>query len=81
MAERASSMLSALRQTILMSTQGFHEANPAKLPLCSNPHMHLFEAALACEETEGFKQSEWRNLADEIAHLCMSHFIDAETAA
>jgi mannose/cellobiose epimerase-like protein (N-acyl-D-glucosamine 2-epimerase family) len=79
MDERASSMLSALRQSYSHEHAGFHEANPAKLPLCSNPHMHLFEAALACEETNGFKQSEWRDLADEIAHLCMSHFIDNES--
>ncbi|WP_165222071.1 AGE family epimerase/isomerase [Affinirhizobium pseudoryzae] len=79
MGERASRMLSSLRQNYAHGHAGFHEAIPARLPLCSNPHMHLFEAALACEEMEGFKQSDWRDLADEIAYLCMSHFIDAET--
>lgn len=79
MAERASWILSALRQNYAHELAGFHEAIPTKMPLCSNPHMHLFEAALACEETDGFKQSDWRDLADEIANLCMSHFVDAET--
>ncbi|MGE6743752.1 AGE family epimerase/isomerase [Allorhizobium pseudoryzae] len=79
MAERASRMLSALRQSYAHEHAGFHEAIPTKLPLCSNPHMHLFEAALACEETDGFEQSAWRSLADEIAQLCMSSFIDKES--
>lgn len=79
MAERASGMLFALRQNYAHEHAGFHEAMPSKLPLCSNPHMHLFEAALACEETNGFEQTTWRNFGDEIAQLCMSHFIDKES--
>ncbi len=60
---------------------GFEEDNPPRLPLCSNPHMHLFEACLASEEVEGFDQVAWANLADEIATLCMDSFIDRETGA
>lgn len=62
-------------------TAGFEEDNPSRLPLCSNPHMHLFEACLASEEVEGFDTVAWTNLADEIATLCMEKFIDPETGA
>ncbi|WP_026619979.1 mannose-6-phosphate isomerase Pmi [Ensifer sp. WSM1721] len=60
---------------------GFEEDNPPRLPLGSNPHMHLFEACLASEEVEGFERVAWTNLADEIAHLAMERFIDAESGA
>ncbi len=55
---------------------GFEEDDPPRLPLGSNPHMHLFEACLASEEVEGFDRVAWANLADEIAHLAMDRFID-----
>ncbi|AHK42567.1 MULTISPECIES: AGE family epimerase/isomerase [Ensifer] len=60
---------------------GFEEDDPSRLPLCSNPHMHLFEACLASEEVVGFDRVAWFNLADEIAHLAMDHFIDGGTGA
>ncbi|MEJ1175360.1 AGE family epimerase/isomerase, partial [Agrobacterium sp. CMT1] len=43
-------------------------------PLCSNPHMHLFEAMLAWEEQD--RDGPWSALADEIAGLALSRFID-----
>lgn len=59
---------------------GFESGVPASLPLQSNPHMHLFEAALAgcevCSET-----SLWKPLADEIAELALTHFIDPHSGA
>ncbi|MCC0035244.1 MAG: AGE family epimerase/isomerase [Hoeflea sp.] len=79
MSERASDLLTALRHDYSHGEGGFNEAVPPRLPLCSNPHMHLFEAALACEDQEGFDCNVWRRLADEIAHLCMDRFIDAKT--
>lgn len=54
---------------------GFEHSDPPSLPLCSNPHMHLFEAALAWEALA--ERSEiWTALADEIADLAMTRFID-----
>ncbi|AWN40508.1 hypothetical protein DK389_08170 [Methylobacterium durans] len=58
---------------------GFEEARPRRLPLRSNPHMHLFEACLAWAEQGG--DAAWRNLADEIAELCLRRFRDPETGA
>ncbi len=51
---------------------GFRE--DAEQPFQSNAHMHLLEAALAwCDADPG---NLWDGLADEIAELCLSRFID-----
>lgn len=73
---RAEAILSILRRDYAHPHLGFEEANPPREPLCSNPHMHLFEAALAWEEQTG-GAALWRDLADEIATLAMTRFIDA----
>ena len=44
----------------------------------ANYHMHLFESALAWEAVGG---PRWARLADEIAQLAMSRFIDPESGA
>ncbi|MBP2551187.1 mannose-6-phosphate isomerase [Neorhizobium galegae] len=77
MAQRASQMLARLKAGYAHAEAGFEEAVPRRLPLCSNPHMHLFEASLACEAQAGFDEAAWRALSDEIAGLCMRRFIDA----
>jgi mannose-6-phosphate isomerase len=59
---------------------GFETGVPATLPLQSNPHMHMFEAALAgCEVCS--ESSLWKPIADEIAGLAMSKFIDRDSGA
>jgi mannose-6-phosphate isomerase len=76
--QRADALLAALKAKLKHPAAGFEEANPRVLPLLSNPHMHLFEASLAW--TEVLKDSgggpQWRALADEIANLALSKFID-----
>jgi mannose/cellobiose epimerase-like protein (N-acyl-D-glucosamine 2-epimerase family) len=79
MAARASAMLERLKAGYAHSEAGFEEAVPRRVPLCSNPHMHLFEASLACEAQAGFDQAAWQALSDEIAGLCMRRFIDANS--
>jgi mannose-6-phosphate isomerase len=60
--------------------QGFETGVPAGLPLQSNPHMHLFEAALAgCEVCS--QSSLWAKLADELAGLALEKFIDRSSGA
>lgn len=81
MAGRSNGLRMALEQRVRHPIAGFEEDQPPRLPLCSNPHMHLFEAALASEEVEGFDQIAWANLADELAQLAMDRFIDPETGA
>jgi mannose/cellobiose epimerase-like protein (N-acyl-D-glucosamine 2-epimerase family) len=53
---------------------GFETALPLGAPLRANPHMHLFEVALAWMETSD--DDEWHALADEIAALALATFID-----
>ena len=57
---------------------GFWEADPER-PFQSNPHMHLFEAALAWEELTG--RPRWSEAADRIAELCLHRFVDGQTGA
>lgn len=75
--EIAEDLLRTLRKDYAQSERGFREGNPDRLPLRSNPHMHLFEAALAHEEATG--DVVWTELSDEIAHLALSRFIDPVT--
>jgi mannose-6-phosphate isomerase len=59
--------------------RGFEEANPRTLPLKANPHMHMFEACLAWIEAGG--DDKWREIAGEIADLCVEKFLHPETGA
>ncbi|MTH98919.1 AGE family epimerase/isomerase [Roseibium sp. RKSG952] len=74
---KARSLLQHLRATYSHSDGGFQEASPAKAPLRSNPHMHLFEAALELEQSD--TSTVWCELADEIADLALTCFIDPLT--
>lgn len=76
MLDHALLILSILKRDFAHPVAGFEEANPPKEPLCSNPHMHLFEAMLAWEAVD--PQGPWTDLADEIANLAMTRFIDGE---
>ena len=78
---RAEDLLERIRSGFSHPMGGFEGAYPRRLPLCSNPHMHLFEAALAWESIKGHDVGPWSALADEIARLCMDRFIDRRTGA
>jgi len=56
---------------------GFEEDRPRKLPLCSNPHMHLLESCLAWREDD--PQGPWKAIAGEIVELALTKFIDSRT--
>lgn len=58
---------------------GFREDRAGRLPQCSNPHMHLFEAALAWLAIDD--DPAWRRMADGIAALCLDKFIDPASGA
>ncbi len=58
------------------SGPGFESGFPPG-PLHSNPHMHLFEAALAWREIH--PAPVWRQLADEIGELALKRLIDPQT--
>ncbi len=58
---------------------GFETAIPAVSPLPSNPHLHLLEASLAWIPLSG--DPEWRQLADDLAGLALTRFIDQSSGA
>ena len=60
------------RLQIFRHAAGFREVEPH--PFQANAHMHLLEAALTWEGAGG--QAVWGALADEIAGLALSRFID-----
>ncbi|OYQ36287.1 mannose-6-phosphate isomerase [Niveispirillum lacus] len=58
---------------------GFANLDPGASTLQSNPNMHLFEASLAWEAAGG--DAGWATMADGIAGLALTRFIDARTGA
>ena len=78
--ETASRFLELLRAGWGRLNGGFDESRPVSLPLQSNPHMHLLEAALAwidaTEQMPG-RQATWVSLAEEIVALALSRFMDS----
>jgi len=61
---------------------GFEESDHRGLPLKSNPHMHLLEAALEWIETASdANRPIWIGLAREIVCLCLVRFCDHATGA
>ncbi len=77
--EAASDLFDTLYSELKRVGPGFCSGLPERFPLLSNPHMHLFEAALAwCELSS---EPGWRTLANEIGELALSRFIDARSGA
>lgn len=77
----AEALLSVLRARWAHPEAGFEEASPRLLPLRSNPHMHLLEAALEWEGLAPGAGSPWAALADELVALCCNRFVDAASGA
>ena len=77
---QAQVLLTLVLKNMRRTGQGFDTGVPPSQPLQSNPHMHLFEAALAgCEMCS--ESALWTHLADEIAELALNKFIDPHTGA
>ncbi len=56
---------------------GFTEIKNNKILFQSNPHMHLFEAAIAWMKIDS--ELVWARLAHELCELCLSGFINSNT--
>jgi mannose-6-phosphate isomerase len=81
-AETASSSLEWLREHYGKVEGGFEESIPSSVPLKSNPHMHLLEAALAwIDVSHGESRRPWLALAQELVTLCLTYFVDSRTGA
>ena len=76
---QAYALVETLKRGFAHPTGGFLEGRNGELPLRANPHMHLLEAALTWLVID--TNPIWRDIADEIAALCLSRFIDRDTAA
>ncbi len=76
---RAIALRDAMKAGFGHPLAGFEEARPRRLPLKANPHMHMLEASLAWAEVSA--DPGWPALADEIAELCLAHFLDPATGA
>ncbi|MEO1708077.1 MAG: AGE family epimerase/isomerase, partial [Pseudomonadota bacterium] len=71
---QALAILDALDQHFSHPGGGYREM--AGHAFQSNPHMHLFEAALAWIDQGG--SARWHDLATKIATLCLTNFIDQQ---
>lgn len=56
---------------------GFETGLPERLPLQSNPHMHLLEACLEWQQLTDAPC--WRVLAEELVDLALRYFIDRDS--
>ncbi len=70
--EQGLQLRSRLKERMSRAGGGFDSAIPERVPLLSNPHMHLFEAALAWKGLSA--DPAWGALADEICGIALNHF-------
>lgn len=68
-----------VRKHLAHAAGGFEDSMPSRLPLSSNSHMHLLEAALAWLEVDA--DPSWRTLAAEIVELALERWIDPASGA
>lgn len=76
-AGEAQRLRTALAKHFKRGGNGYEAAVPVRPPLQSNPHMHLFEASLAW--TQVGNDSQWTQLAGELARLALAHFVHNAT--
>lgn len=69
----------ALEQRFAHPLGGFLEGLEARLPQCANPHMHLFEAAIAWSALDD--DPGWAKMADGLAQLCLDKMIEPASGA
>jgi mannose-6-phosphate isomerase len=72
--DRAAALVEYLYRERRVSAGGFTELEKDLIVYQSNPHMHLFEAAIYWMEADS--DPKWRHLADEVLELALSKLID-----
>lgn len=76
--DRALSLLSYLHRERHVASGGYTELDEkGQVSFKSNPHMHLFESALAWMAIDS--DSRWKELGDELITLATTKFIDPST--
>jgi mannose/cellobiose epimerase-like protein (N-acyl-D-glucosamine 2-epimerase family) len=76
---RATALRVAIRAKLGRSASGFRTDWPPRMPLWSNPHMHLLEASLAWSELS--PDPAWPAMAQEFVDLARDRFIDPDSGA
>jgi mannose/cellobiose epimerase-like protein (N-acyl-D-glucosamine 2-epimerase family) len=71
---RAKALVEYLQRERRVLGGGFTEFENGKIVYRSNPHMHLFEAAIFWAEVH--KDPVWLKLANEVLDLCQTKFMD-----
>ena len=75
--QRAYQLITFLNTSRRHQLLGYTEIINGQISFQSNPHMHLFESALAWMRTDS--NPVWKNLAIELFELCKTKFIDHQT--
>nr|BFD60470.1 AGE family epimerase/isomerase [Bdellovibrio sp. CKG001] len=75
--ERARQLVQYLYNERHLPQGGFTELTDKGVQYEANPHMHMFESAVAWMAID--KDPLWQRLADEILQLCLNKFIDAKS--
>jgi mannose/cellobiose epimerase-like protein (N-acyl-D-glucosamine 2-epimerase family)/glycosyltransferase involved in cell wall biosynthesis len=77
--DQAAALRTTLQHSYAHPLGGYRENRNGRLPQRANPHMHLFEAALAWIAVDD--DPAWRQMADDLAKLCLDKLIDAQSGA
>jgi len=77
--QEAQALLAAIERLLRHPGPGFDSGLPLRLPLLSNPHMHLLEAALAWEAVS--QEPTWSALRQLLVELALTRLIDARSGA
>jgi mannose-6-phosphate isomerase len=75
--DRAHQLLDLMHTHLGNAAGGFRESPHRDLPLMSNSHMHLLEAALAWMALD--HDPRWHLLAEQLVQLALTRFIDPAT--
>lgn len=71
----ARELLTTIASTLRHEAGGYASGLPGRIPLQSNPHMHLLEACLEWQQLSD--AGCWRELSEEITELALGRFIDS----
>lgn len=77
--ERAKALVNYLNSERALPQGGFTELSAEGVMYEANPHMHMFEAAIAWMSVSA--DPVWRGLAEPILDLCLQKFVDPKTGA
>ncbi|MFV8258759.1 AGE family epimerase/isomerase [Bdellovibrio bacteriovorus] len=75
--ERSRQLVQYLYSERHLSQGGFTELTDKGVQYEANPHMHMFESAVAWMAVDS--DPLWKKLADEILNLCLTKFIDPKS--